>query len=209
MSHTAFSFEAFDISVHIRWGFLVMLGLVAYVTGSPVIPLVLAFSILGHELSHALSARYFGYHLGDITFFFLGAAAGVEERKFADKENLAIAIAGPLFNFLIAGFALALLFLMGDVSATLDIILGAIIFVNTILGVFNLIPAYPMDGGRILRSGLGLLGLKRKTVTDVTHLIGILCAVAFIGYGIFSLSLTLPLIGFFVGYYIFNERRNS
>lgn len=209
MSHIAFSFEAFGISVHVRWGFLAMLGFVTYVTGGIVFPLILALCVLGHELSHALVARHFGYHLGDITFFLLGGAAGIEERKFADKENLAIAIAGPLFNFVIVGLVFTLRFLVGDISAILSSILDTTIFVNTVIGVFNMIPAYPMDGGRILRSGLGLLGLKRKTVTDVTHFVGLLFAGFFAVFGIYSMSFMLPLLGLFIGFYIIRERRNS
>ena len=129
----------------------------------------------------------------------------MEERKGSYKEHFWIAIAGPLFNFVTAILALVpyILFSLPDV---LTFVLSVIFGINVLIGAFNMIPAYPLDGGRILKNGLCLMGCKEDTATNVAHVVGLLFAILFIGYGFVRLDPGMPIIGGFVAYYILRER---
>ena len=110
-------------------------------------------SLLLHELSHSLVARRSGHEVRSITLFLFGGAAEMTSEPEDPATELRIAVAGPL-----ASFALALLFWLGVrllPSATPDLLLGVVRYlawINLALGVFNLLPGFPLDGGRILRA---------------------------------------------------------
>ena len=139
-----------------------------------------------HELGHALMARRFGIETRDITLYPIGGVARLERMPRAPGAELLIALAGPAVNFAIVGGLLGLQGLgfweMGS-DSSVDGFVESLLIVNLILGLFNLIPAFPMDGGRVLRAGLsGWLGRARATTIAAT--IGRTLAVAF---GIYSL----------------------
>jgi len=109
--------------------------------------------LLLHELSHSLVARRSGHEVRSITLFLFGGAAEMTSEPEDPATELRIAVAGPL-----ASFALALLFWLGVrllPSATPDLLLGVVRYlawINLALGIFNLLPGFPLDGGRILRA---------------------------------------------------------
>lgn len=157
--------------------------------GSFSLPLLLAVfgCVVLHELGHALMARRFGIETTSITLYPIGGVARLTRMPRAPGAELLIALAGPAVNFAIVAGLLGLqsagLVSLGEESGLGDF-LGAVMMVNLVLGLFNLVPAFPMDGGRVLRALLsGVIG--RAKGTQVAALIGRTLAVAF---GIYSLS---------------------
>ena len=114
------------------------------------------FSIVFHELSHSLVARHFGVPMGGITLFIFGGVAEMKDEPVDPKVEFLMAVAGPL-----ASLALALVFLLFEQLASVIgwpvplIGIGSYLgYVNVLLAVFNLLPAFPLDGGRMLRAAL-------------------------------------------------------
>lgn len=113
-------------------------------------------SLLLHELAHSLVARRFGVQIKGITLFLFGGVAELETEPKSARAELWIALAGPAMSLCLAiGFAL-LAALAGAVSGgvALSTVLGYLITINLIIAVFNLVPAFPLDGGRVLRAYL-------------------------------------------------------
>jgi stage IV sporulation protein FB len=103
--------------------------------------------VILHEFGHALAARALGVYVSEIFLLPVGGMALLGRLPRAPLAELLIVAAGPLVNFVLAGLALALLGHWPDN-------LGFLFVANLSLGLFNLIPAFPMDGGRLLRAGL-------------------------------------------------------
>ena len=144
-----------------------------------------------HELGHALMARRFGIETLDITLYPIGGVARLQRMPRAPGAELLIALAGPAVNFaIVAGLlGLELLGIGGmESDSSLGAFLAGLMLVNLVLGLFNLIPAFPMDGGRVLRALLtGWLG--RARATSIAATIGRALAVAF---GVYSLLIVFP-----------------
>jgi Zn-dependent protease len=118
-----------------------------------------------HELGHSLVARHFGYRVHDITLYPIGGAARMESMPRKPLHEILIALSGPGVNLGIAALLLPLVVLSVPVQGwfpPLTTILGVVFAMNLVLALFNLLPAFPMDGGRVLR---GLLALRADFVT--------------------------------------------
>lgn len=159
-------------------------------------------SVLLHEFGHALAARRYGIKTPDITLLPIGGVARLERLPDDPREELVVAIAGPLVNVAIVAVLLGGLFLTGRVGllAKFDLIGGdffaQLLLVNIWLVLFNLVPAFPMDGGRILRSLLASrLGFARAT--NIAASVGQVFAFIFVLIGFFSNPM-LIFIGLFV-----------
>lgn len=151
---------------------------------------VLVFgSVLLHELGHALEGRRHGVRTRDITLFPFGGVAAMESRALTPAAELRIALAGPLVNLVIAALAFGLLAFDAPLAAEL-------LVVNLGMGAFNLLPAYPMDGGRVLRAwwsrGRGPALATRDAVR-----VGRWFAWAFVGVGLIAAP-SLALVGAFL-----------
>ncbi len=119
--------------------------------------------VLLHELGHALMARRFGIETEDITLYPIGGMARLKRMPRAPGAELLIALAGPTVNVLIVGILVAAIGVLD--GSGLGLFLDHLIQINIILAAFNLIPAFPMDGGRVLRAVLsGWLGRARATM---------------------------------------------
>jgi Zn-dependent protease len=137
--------------------FLVFNGLSATISFSILILLVL-LSIVAHELGHAFCARAFGYDTKRVVITPLGGYAQIDVEDFEGTEaEYYIAAAGPFVNFAIAGMLIPFAFFGVEHTRYL-------MMLNAIIAVFNLIPAYPLDGGRMLRCLLA----KKYDVADAT-----------------------------------------
>jgi len=165
------------------------------------IPAVFACVVL-HELGHALTARHYGIGTRDITLYPIGGVARLESLPQRPLEEFWIAVAGPAVNVAIATVLAGLLFLIVgfDLSILTDSLAGLallhLIFVNVVLVVFNMLPAFPMDGGRVLRALLATR-LGQLQATTIAAQIGVAMAVLFGVVGLF-VNPMLPVVGLFV-----------
>ncbi|MBA3457504.1 MAG: hypothetical protein H0T42_30765 [Deltaproteobacteria bacterium] len=166
--------------IDIKLSFLILLGVVFVAFGGlfGVFVVTLAFvSVLLHELGHAVVARKLGVHVSHIELGFLGGAAQMTEMPRRPNHEIAIAAAGPAVS---VGLALAGL----GLGALVDVpLISALGWINLVLAGFNLIPALPMDGGRILRAALA----KRMTFVKATDLSVKISRVVAVGFGIIGL----------------------
>jgi Zn-dependent protease/CBS domain-containing protein len=168
---------------------------------SYVVFLLLVFAcVVAHEFGHILTPRYFGIRTPEVTLLPIGGVANMERIPEDPWQELPVAVAGPLVNVVIA----AVLILLGGFAMTdlqaIDLanapLLPRLALVNATLVVFNLIPAFPMDGGRVLRALLAMrLGPQRAT--EIAARLGQVFAFLFVALGLFFNPL-LIFIGLFV-----------
>ncbi len=130
------------------------LGGLRYVAGFA-FAVLLTLSLLVHELSHALMAKRFGLPVRSITLHFIGGVTAIDGEPRSPKEELAVSVVGPLTSLALAGAAFALLQVTPD--GLLSFVVGALAGANLVVGVLNLVPGMPLDGGRVLRAGVWAL----------------------------------------------------
>lgn len=150
-------------------------------------------SVLLHEFGHALTARAYGVPTRQIILSPLGGLAQIDGSLPARAE-LWVALAGPIVSFLLAGVFFTLAAVTGEWSPAGFI--GALGWANLMLAAFNMLPAFPMDGGRVLRAALSLR-IGHYRATEIAARIGKIAGVGLIVAGLFSRPL-LALIGGFV-----------
>lgn len=180
--------------VEINLSFILLLAFVLLTYGglAGVFVVLLSFgSVLLHELGHALVARKLGVGVSGIELSFFGGAAKMEGSPRSAKDEISIAAAGPAVSLMLAGLGLGLAAITGVGFFAL---LGVI---NLVIAVFNLIPALPMDGGRILRAVLAHR-MDYVKATDIAVGIARVVTVGFVviglAYGIWTLVLLAPFL---------------
>jgi Zn-dependent protease/predicted transcriptional regulator len=151
----------------------------------------LFLSIVFHELWHSLVARRFGLNMAGITLFLFGGVSEMTEEPPSSKAEFFLAVAGPISSVVLGGIFFVLSYLMGGIYLNLfglfgfhqlvpaggaltptNAVLSYLGFLNIVLAVFNLIPAFPLDGGRVLRSILWGSWHDLKRATRVASSIG-------------------------------------
>jgi len=179
---------------------------------SSVVFVLLVFAcVVAHEFGHILTARKFGVKTPEVTLLPIGGVANMERIPEDPWQELLVAIAGPMVNVVIAGLLMAIgSFAVADLQfidlekATL---VQRLALINISLVVFNLIPAFPMDGGRVLRALLAMrLGPQRAT--EIAAKLGQFFAFLFVAAGLF-LNPMLVLIGMFIYLAAVSERQAS
>jgi len=199
-----FKVKGIVISLHLST--LLIIGLVGfyaadyYVTivhGSTIIELlivglinglIILFSILIHELTHSLIAQRYGLKVSEIELYLFGGVSKIEQEPTTPNSELIISVFGPISSLIIGGIFLAVLFLVP--FKMLPIITVTLFYSgisNIGLGLFNLIPAYPVDGGRVLRA---LLWKRRHDILSATKTaarVGSLFAYGLMAYGFISM----------------------
>jgi Zn-dependent protease len=205
---------AFDIGIYVHWSFFLLpawvllsnLGLGGWLTALYAVALILAVfgCVVLHELGHALMARRFGIPTRDITLYPIGGVARLERMSEKPWEEFCIAIAGPAVNVLIAGLLGAFFLLEGLVRPPVPLpplglmFLSHLMYINLFLVAFNLLPAFPMDGGRVLRALLaGPLGYLRATQAAVNVALVVAVLMALVGIFV-THSIALVLVAAFV-----------
>lgn len=170
------------------------LVLVGFING-----LIILFSILAHELMHSVVAQKYGLKVSEIELYLFGGASKIEEEPRTPKSELVIAIVGPVSSLIIGFTLLTVLFLsQGSLPAIPALTLLYSGFSNIGLGIFNLLPAFPIDGGRVLRA---ILWSRRKNIISATKTaskVGSFFAYGLIAYGIIQTF----LFGVFNGFWL-------
>lgn len=219
-----FRLRGIDVKVHwsfvlaLAWGAFLFQGsspnfVVGALYGMLVIILLFACVTL-HEFGHALTAQRFNIKVEHITLLPIGGVASLERMPDKPMQELLITVAGPLVNFVIALLLapVALLlwsinfdtlpstmgqFFQGIQRPGLTGLISYLLFTNVFLGIFNLLPAFPMDGGRILRALLAM-SMSYVRATQVAVLVGRIFAVLLALWGLTTGNIALLLIAFFV-----------
>ncbi len=164
--------------------------------------LVVFATVVLHELGHALMARRFGIGTRDITLLPIGGIARLDKLPDAPAQQLLVAIAGPAVNLAIAGVLLGLLLLFGGsigiegFGAGGGSVVAQLMWINVSLAAFNMVPGYPMDGGRVLRALLAMR-MPPERATQVAARVGQAVAIGFGFVGLFF-SPILIVIAVFV-----------
>lgn len=200
-----------EVRIHATFFLLLLwIGISAYLSDGPqaaafnvVFVVSLFLCVVLHELGHALMARRFGIRTPDITLLPIGGVARLERMPEDPWQEIWVALAGPAVN--VGIWALLILVLGAEIGfAELESLdragsdfIAQLAAVNLMLVVFNLIPAFPMDGGRVFRAVLSLW-LGRQRATTVAAGTGQVVAVLFALLGLLSGNLILLLVAFFV-----------
>lgn len=196
-----------DLYVHVT--FLILVGWVALShyrarqsSADALIGVAFILCLFGivvlHELGHALTARRFGIATRDITLLPIGGVARLERMPEDPKQELLVALAGPAVNVALAAILFVVLALGAGLAPYGDVVrigggfLNQMFWVNVSLAVFNLLPAFPMDGGRVLRA---LLALRMDYVRATQIAAGVGQAVAVV-FGFVGLVQTNPFLVF-------------
>lgn len=153
--------------------------------------LLLFASVVAHELSHALVARRFGIEMKGITLFIFGGVAEMSDEPPSPKAEFWVAIAGPIASVGVAAAFYAFV-TAATLPAAVRAVVGYLAGINLILAVFNLIPAFPLDGGRILRSALWHWKGSLRWATRITSAIGAGFGYLLIGLGVLQLVVGGP-----------------
>ncbi len=210
-----FSFKGIKVLVH--WTFIILPAWIAIsglmeelswaaILGRIGLVLIVFVCVVLHEFGHALTAQRFGVGTRDITLLPIGGVASLERMPEEPRQEFWITVAGPAVNLVIAGIAFLIILMLGLDVTVGDLFLGAttwtkvLLFLfsaNIMLFLFNLIPAFPMDGGRILRSLLSMR-MPREKATRIAAGVGRLFAIAFVFFGLMHGQFFLALIGVFI-----------
>lgn len=196
-----------DIRVHLSFLILVALFVVAAPdpgVGSALLNVAWLLAIFGcvvaHEFAHSLVARSRGVGVHEILLLPLGGVSKMERLPDRPQDEFAIAVVGPLASYGLAGIAAIACVLAGRSLLPIDLIDGAwlakLTWLNVMLGTFNLIPAFPLDGGRVFRSQLERTH-DLESATRIATRVGHVFAAALMIVG-FLFDIWLMLIGAFI-----------
>lgn len=198
-------FSVFGIAINIHMTFFLLL-LFVLTGGARWLALVIAvfFFVTLHELCHSLVAKRFGIKTAEITLFPIGGLASMAKMPERPLQELAISIAGPSLNLaIIVIFFFPLRALLGSrtffspSTLTWPSTLAYAYWLNLMLAAFNLLPAFPMDGGRVLRALLAIkIGYRKATRIAVNF--GHVFALIFAYFGIVRFNLILIIIAIFI-----------
>jgi Zn-dependent protease len=223
-------FRIRGIPVRIDVGWLLIVGLISWSLASGYFPyvlpsqsptaywvqgliaaLLLFSSVLLHELAHAVVAIHHGVPVGGITLHVFGGVSQLEGEPETPRAELLIAIVGPLTSFALA----AVCFGIGRVLTGppwLDVLAGYLAAVNLVVGTFNLLPAFPLDGGRVLRAALWAWSGSADWATRRASRVGSALAVLMVAVGVVRAVTGEPLGGLWfalIGLFLYQAARAS
>ena len=159
--------------------------------------LALFVSVVIHELGHAVTGRIYGVETERITLWLLGGMAHFKEMPKQKGAEAVVAIAGPITSFGVGAICWALLLGIPTEMGGLYVVVLYTAYMNIILAVFNMIPALPLDGGRVLRSLLAIK-MSRLKATQISASISRGLAIALGLFGLLAFNLFMILIAFFI-----------
>ncbi|MFH1826699.1 MAG: site-2 protease family protein [bacterium] len=216
----------FDIPVEINYSWFIILGLIIFTLANGYFPftnpdltssqhwvmaviaaILLFASLLAHELAHSLVAKKYKLPISGITLFIFGGVAHMEEEPHTPGVEFKMAIAGPIMSFFLAFvfYALSNIFLNIGFPRSLVSISNYLYMLNIVVGVFNLIPGFPLDGGRVLRALLWHFLKDLKKATAIASTLGKTFAFFLIAFGIYNIFSGLAITGIwmvFIGLFL-------
>jgi len=177
------------------------------------ITVVLFFiSVLAHELSHSVMALSKGIPVRGITLFIFGGVSRLDREPQRPRTEFMVAVVGPLLSIVLAMVLGAAWYLLGRGDSPVEVILLLLAWTNLSLGLFNLVPGYPLDGGWLLRAGIwGMTGDHRKA-TRIAAGMGQAVGVAMVIGGVSLAVISEPVDGVWlgiVGMFLFSMARSS
>lgn len=170
-------------------------------------------SIVFHELAHSLVARQYGIRIGGITLFIFGGVAELEDEPPTPKSEFFVAIAGPISSALLGGILFGVVNLIENTAPPEAMaLLSYLTVINFVLAIFNCVPAFPLDGGRMLRAALWWRQGDLHKATRIASLLGAALGVALMLYGAYN-AIQGSLVGgmwqVLIGYFVFNAAGNA
>lgn len=217
--------EVFGFAVRIHWTWLGAAALVTWFLAAEYLPSVhgdwstgryvavglataLLFfgAVVAHEVAHALVARRFGYRVTGITLFLLGGASALEDEPRTPRHEFWIAVVGPLTSLGLGAVSLAGWLAAREAGlAPVDAVLAYLALSNVAVALFNMIPAFPLDGGRVLRSATWAVVRSELRAMRIASVVGQALGLAMVGGGLLILlrgdalsGVWLAAIGWFV-----------
>lgn len=223
------SIRGIEIGVHYNWlliFFLVAWSLamgyfpqsypgwtqLTYWTTGVIASILLFVSVLLHELAHSFVAQARGLPVRSITLFIFGGVSNIMREAENPRTEFAMAVVGPLSSLVIAGVFYGLFLVVPNKLDPLAALLSYLALINAFLAVFNLIPGFPLDGGRVLRSIIwGATGNLVKA-TNIAGRVGLVFGWGLIGVGLFQILAGNFLGGIwiaFIGWFLSNAADSS
>ena len=170
-------------------------------------------SIVFHELAHSLVARIYGIKISGITLFIFGGVAELEDEPPTPKSEFLVAIAGPISSVILGGVLFGVAELFGaSLPSEIGAVLTYLMVINIVLAVFNLVPAFPLDGGRMLRAALWWLQGDLRKATRIATYLGAGLGIALMAYGAYTASQGTLVGGMWqilIGYFVFKAAGNA
>lgn len=225
-------FRVFGFDILIHWSWLLIFALLTWslatgylpdvypnwtrgqywITGAVTSVLFFA-SVLAHELSHSLVARRRGLPVENITLFVFGGVSALSGEPRNARDEFWIAIVGPLTSFLAAVVFGILWVLTRDVDPPqFHAIAGYLAYINVAVGIFNLLPGFPLDGGRVLRSAIWGARGNMLDATRIASIVGRVIAGLLIALGIITAFAGAGFGGFWfilIGWFLWSAAENS
>ena len=216
-------FRIFGIEVRVDYSWFIIFALIAYSFGFSYFPIVLPntspwliavitivttllffFSILFHEISHSLTSKRHGIDVKTITLFIFGGIAQIEREPDTARKEFLISIAGPLSSYFLA-FVFSIVWMLGRYIPEVREPFKYLTIINIALGTFNLLPGFPLDGGRVLRSIIWRATKDFERSTIIASNVGIGFGFAIIAVGIVYIFLGAFFNGIwliFIGWFL-------
>lgn len=224
------SIAGIDIYVHVSWLIILVFLTISLATGwfpslSPGFPtatylflgfiaaVLLFVSVLLHELAHSLVARARGLPVKNIVLFIFGGVSNIEQEPHSPGTEFFMAFVGPLVSLIIGVICFGLLALVRGSHSPTEDLLTYLASANILLGIFNLLPGFPLDGGRVLRSIVWKITGNSYRATQVATVVGQIIAYLFIFVGIwqffFSGSVFNGIWLGFIGWFLLSAAQSA
>ena len=195
-----FRVRGIEVGIHVSW--LIVFGLITWSLATGFLPqalpeitsveawiigatasILLFASVLVHELAHSFVAVSRGLPVHSITLFLFGGVSNLTAESKDPRTEFLIAVVGPLTSFVLAGLAFLLAAIPG-LDPRIAVVFAYLTVVNCLLGLFNLIPGYPLDGGRVFRSIIWKATGNVRRATEIAAAVGQLVGFGFMAWGI-------------------------
>ncbi|MDD2227503.1 MAG: site-2 protease family protein [Clostridia bacterium] len=183
----------------------ILLGLLLIVLGFGFLFFVYLLAVILHELAHAFIAKRLGYKINKVFLLPFGAQLSLEQNFVDEKDEIYVALAGPLFNFILAFFCISLWWIEPEIfNYTKEFV-----FANFVNGLVNLLPCYPLDGGRIFVACLKRK-IERKRALNIcfifNYLISAIFFILFLFYLKSGINLTFAIMAIFIFFGTFENK---